>query len=259
MKNKCYSIIRVSSEKQSKNTSLQHQKESIKNYCKYHKIELIDTIEEVFTGTTQNRDSLNTIRELVLNDECDSIIVMKLDRLMRSFSEGVVFIKFLIDNDVKIISVDEELNTDSISGKFYINLLLSLSELDRNTICERLSVGKMNNFNNNKRHSGRICFGYSKSENGLVVNEEESKIVRYIFKKYCELNRLDISKTMKTQKLLKLLKKNNFKYRGKDFQSYHIRQILQNEFYVGVMSHKNDKKQHSYDTIISKRLFNVIN
>ena len=66
---------------------------------------------------------------------------MKIDRLMRSFSEGVVFIKFLLDNDVKIISVSEEINTESVSGKFYVNLLLSLSELERNTIVERYSMG----------------------------------------------------------------------------------------------------------------------
>jgi len=136
MKNKCFGLVRVSSEKQSTNTSLQHQKQSIERYCKYHQIELVDTIEEVYSGIKTDRNSIQTLKELVDSGECNQIIVMKIDRLMRSFSEGVIFIKYLIDNDVEIISVSEEINTKSVSGKFYVNLLLSLSELDRNTIVE---------------------------------------------------------------------------------------------------------------------------
>ncbi len=257
--NKCFGLVRVSSEKQSTNTSLQHQRNSIEKYCKYHNIELVDTIEEIYSGVKTDRNSINTLKELVERGECNQIIVMKIDRLMRSFSEGVVFIKFLLDNDVKIISVSEEINTESVSGKFYVNLLLSLSELERNTIVERLDTGKINNFKNNKRFGGRVCFGYKKSEDGLVVNREEERIVRYIFKKYSELNRLDISQTKKTQRLLKLLQRNNFKYRGNDFKSHQVKYILQNEFYTGVMRFKEEKTKHEYDTIISQRLFNLVN
>jgi hypothetical protein len=83
--------------------------------------------------------------------------------------------------------------------------------------------------------------------------------VRYIFKKYSELNRLDISQTKKTQRLLKLLQRNNFKYRGNDFKSHQVKYILQNEFYTGVMRFKEEKTKHEYDTIISQRLFNLVN
>ena len=259
MKNKCFGLVRVSSEKQSTNTSLQHQKQSIERYCKYHQIELVDTIEEVYSGVKNDRNSIQTLKELVVNGECNQIIVMKICRLMRSFSEGVIFIKFLIDNDVEIISVSEEINTKSVSGKFYVNLLLSLSELERNTIVERLDTGKLNNFNNNKRYCGRVCFGYKKNEDGVVVNDDEGKIVRYIFKKYSELNRLDISQTKKTQRLLKLLKKNNYQYRGSDFKSHQVKYILQNEFYTGVLRYKEDKSKHTYDTIVSQRLYNLVN
>ena len=259
MKDKCFGLVRVSSENQENNTSLNNQRQSIKKYCKYHDIQLVEVVEEVYSGYKNDRDSIQYLKDKVESGECDSIIIYRVDRIMRSFSEGVVFIKFLMDNDVSIISVSEELNTKSTSGKFYINLLLSLSELERNTIVERLKIGRMNNFKNKKRHSGRVCFGYEKSENGLVVNENESKIVKYIFKKWSEINKLDITKTKKTQKLLKLLKSRNYDYRGENFKSYHLSQILRNSFYCGVLSHKNDTTRHSYDTIISQRLYNIVN
>jgi len=258
--NKCFGICRVSTESQSNNTSLEHQKESILKYCDYHNLELVDVIEEVYTGTTSNRDSLNMIKDLVDRDECDTIILYRLDRLMRSFSEGVVFIKYLLDHNVKIISTTEDINTDTISGKFFVNMILNLSELERNTIVDRLENGRLNKFKNKLRSSGRICFGYKKNETGeIVIDTNESKIVQYIFKKYSQLKKMNLTKTKMTQRILKLLKSRNFRYKGREFQSYHIRQIIQNTFYIGLMSHGERTNQHSYETIISRRLFNLVN
>ena len=255
---KCFGICRVSTESQSNNTSLEHQKESIMKYSEYHNLELIDVFEEVYTGTTQDRDSLNMIKDLVNRDECNTIIIYSIDRLMRSFSEGVIFIKYLLDNDVKIISTTEDINTDTITGKFFVNMILSLSELERNTIVDRLEIGRLNKFKNQLRSSGRICFGYKKNENGdVVVNDEESKIVKYIFKKYSQLKRLNITKTKQTQRVLRLLKSRNFKYKEREFQSYHLRHILQNKFYIGQISHGVQTNKHSYESIISRRLFNL--
>lgn len=256
--NKVYGLVRVSSESQSENTSIQNQKDSIKKYCNNYELKLVDTLEEIFTGTTNNRDSLNTLKQLVLNEECDSVIVYKLDRLMRNFSDGVVFIKFLMNNDVKIISVTEEVNSSTVSGRFFINMLLSISELERDTIVDRLKTGKRKNFLNHKRQHGRISFGYKKLNDTLVVNESESKIVKYIFKKYSELLKRDITKTKRSQTILRLLKKNDFKFRNKEFKSYHINQILKNDFYVGTLKSNDERTTHNYETIISKRLFNLV-
>ncbi len=256
--NKVFGLCRVSSESQSNNTSIQNQKDSIKKYCDYHELEIVEIIEEIFSGYKTNRDSISYLKQLVLERKCDSVIVYKLDRLMRNFSEGVIFIKFLLDNDVKIISVTEEINSSSSSGRFFINMLLSLSELERDTIVDRLKIGKRKNFMNQKRSCGRISFGYKKQDDTLVVDESESEIVRFIFKKYSHLMKREMSKTKRTQTLLKLLKKRNFKYKNREFKSYHIHQILNNEFYVGVLKNRDERTSHNYDTIVSKRLFNLV-
>ena len=67
-----------------------------------------------------------------------------------------------------------------------------------------------------------------------------------------------MTKTKRTQNILKLLKKNDYRFRNKEFKSYHIHQILNNEFYVGVLKNNDEKTTHNYDTIISKRLFNLV-
>ena len=217
------------------------------------------TLEEVFTGTTNNRDSLNHLKQLVLDKKVDTVVVMKLDRLMRNFSNGVIFIKFLLDNNVKIISTTEDVNSDTTSGRFFINMLLSLSELERDTIIDRFTDGKLNKFENHQRHSGRISFGYLKKENNLIVDKSNSEIVYFIFKKYSQLMKQDLSKRQRMSKLLKSLKKKNYKDRDKEFTSQRVHQILKNEFYIGKLKYKDKVTNHNYDTFISKRLFNLVN
>ena len=97
-----------------------------------------EIIEECYSGKTSDRDGLNHLRELVNGGKVESVIVMKLDRLMRSFTEGVVFIKYLMDNDVKIVSVMEQIDTSSVNGRFLINILLSVSDLERTTIDSKI-------------------------------------------------------------------------------------------------------------------------
>jgi site-specific DNA recombinase len=176
-------LIRVSSIGQKDNTSLENQKKMINEYCSIYSIELDDIIEEVYTGTTSDRDCLNYLKSLIEKGSVESVVVMKLDRLMRSFSEGVVFIKYLLDNDVKIISVLEKIDTSTTSGRFFMNVLLSLNEMERDTIVDRMNTGKLRKFENHERVSGTISYGYKKSENSLIVDKEVSKIIHYIYKR----------------------------------------------------------------------------
>ena len=252
-------LVRVSSIGQKDNTSLENQKKMINDYCSVYSIELDEVIEEIYTGTTSDRDGLNHLKSLVENESVDSIIVMKLDRLMRSFSEGVVFIKYLLDNDVKIISVLEKIDTSTTSGRFFMNVLLSLNEMERDTIVERMNTGKIRKFENHKKVNGRISFGYKKYEDTLILDKHNSKIVHYIYKRYLELRKRGHSKTKSMRLLRKSLKTKDYTYKGREFTSHNIRYILSNIFYTGVMTNGSKSTSHNYDKIISTRLFNLVN
>jgi len=256
--NKGYGICRVSSVSQSDNTSLKNQKNKIKQYCELNDVELVEIIEEIYTGTTSNRDSLNHIKELVEKGECDTVVVYKLDRLMRNFTEGVVFLKYLLDNEVKIMSVSEQIDTSSISGRFLINILLSMSEMEKDTIVQRLNNGKIEKFQDSKKVNGRICYGYKKHNGEIVIDEEESKIVKYIFKKYNQLKSRGLTKIKRMKQLKKLLEMNGFRYRGKEFDCQNIKYILNNKFYVGEMTFGEQMNFHNYGSLVSKRLFNQV-
>ena len=135
-------------------------KKMIKDYYKMYRIELSNIISECYSGKTSNRNGLNELKELEENGNIESVLVLKLDRLMRNFAKCVIFIKYLLDKDVKIISVMEQIDTSSVNGQFLVNILLSLSEVERDTIVPRLSNGKEKRFNDKEIVCSRIHYGY---------------------------------------------------------------------------------------------------
>ena len=134
-----------------------------------------------------------------------------------------------------------------------------MSEMERDTIVQRLSNGKEKRFNDKERVCGRIPYGYKK-ENGLTtVDAEESKIVDYIFKKYLTLTKRGLTPIKRMRRLRTLLVRNGYSYRGKEFTTHNINYILRNGFYFGEMKYGDKVCKHNYETIISKRLFNLVN
>ena len=257
--NKVYSVVRVSSVSQSDNTSLTHQKNVIQNYCEMNDLNIIEIVEEVYSGTTKDRDGLNYLMDKVKNGECDTIVVYKIDRLMRDFRSGINYIGDLMDLGCKIISTKEQIDTSSISGKFFLNMLLSLSEMDISTIKQRLNNGKEHRFlNEGKMVCSSPPFGYKKMNGDVELDKSDSKIVKYIFKLWNRYTHLNPYR--RNKRILNLLNNKGFLFRGKSFTSQHLKRIVTNPFYKGLNSFgKVGSTQHPYPTIVSSRLYNLCN
>tara|TARA_R110001583_G_scaffold76072_1_gene208702 strand:+ start:9408 stop:10193 length:786 start_codon:yes stop_codon:yes gene_type:complete len=254
---KVYSIVRVSSVGQSDNTSLEHQKDTITKYCDLYDLELQEIIEEVYTGTTEDRDGLNYLMNKVKSGECDTIVVYKIDRLMRSFRGGINFIGDLMEHGCKIISTQEQIDTSSISGKFFMNILLSMSEMEKSTITQRLVRGKRHRFMNDKKLvCSSPCFGYKKVSGDIVVDENNSKIVKLVFKLWNKW--IDLDSHIRTRKITKYLNDRGYTFNGNRFHRIHIRRIVRNTFYKGTMTFGKMKTNHNYPTLISTRLWNKV-
>jgi len=255
---------RLSSITQTKGSSesLKNQKIEVEKYLHHKGLQLDLWIEDIMTGTTSDRDGLNQIKGLVDTDvKIETIVVYDLTRLMRSFTEGVVFIKFLMDNDISIVSTKEEINTSTPSGRFFLNILLSYSQMDRDMLVNKLKDSRYSLLNRqNKRPQGRIPFSYKKIDKDVILDSNQSKIVEYIYKRWFTLKHLTPTKRMR--KLILSLKRKGFDYNGKEWCSKTIRYILSNPFYKGVLKVNWDgkviEKKHNYPRVVSTQLWNKV-
>lgn len=96
--------------------------------------------EEKFTGTKTDRPQFN---ELLLQlQEGDTLVVTKLDRLARNTKEGIEIIEGLFTKGVRVHVLNVGLLENTTMGKFFLQTLLAVAEMERNLIVERTQEGK---------------------------------------------------------------------------------------------------------------------
>lgn len=67
----------------------------------------------------------------------DHIVVSKMDRAFRSLRDGVTSMEQWHDRGVQFHSLDLQIDTTTVVGKFFRNILLAVAELERGFVSER--------------------------------------------------------------------------------------------------------------------------
>lgn len=96
--------------------------------------------EEKFTGTQTDRPKLNELMQKL--QDGDKLIVTKLDRLARNTKEGIEIIEQLFERNVKVHVLNVGLLENTTMGRFFLQTLLAVAEMERNIIIERTQEGK---------------------------------------------------------------------------------------------------------------------
>lgn len=131
---------RVSTLEQSREgVSLDNQEHKIRAYADLKDMELVEMIvEEGKSGKTMNRPGLQKILNLVNNKQIDGVICYKLDRLTRKTRDLLYLIEDIFTkNNIQFISLNENIDTSSASGKFFLTVMGALSQMERDQISER--------------------------------------------------------------------------------------------------------------------------
>lgn len=133
---KKYGYGRVSTNFQSKNgNSLEAQEQRLKQ-------EGCDELYfDTYTASTMDRPEFNKLINKMI--EGDTLVVTKLDRLARNVREGIDVVQNLFKEGIKVHVLNIGLLENTSMGRFFIQTMLAVAELERNTIIERTTEGKM--------------------------------------------------------------------------------------------------------------------
>jgi DNA invertase Pin-like site-specific DNA recombinase len=72
----------------------------------------------------------------------DTLVVWRLDRLGRSLADLVTIVTHLVDErHIGFLSLQEQIETNSASGKLFFHVFAALAEFERNIISERTKAG----------------------------------------------------------------------------------------------------------------------
>lgn len=174
--------------------SLDEQLRQCRQLLELHGHELVEVYSDTGSGSSfEHRPEYQRMMS-EMRAVWDIVYVWKLDRLNRNLKNQVQFFDTIGTNDSYVASVTEQVQTDSPYGRFIINVMSSLAQMEREQTSERVSMG-LEAARVQGRYIGGCPYGYSipvkfdgqgnRVEKGqLVVNEDEAVIVRIIFEKY---------------------------------------------------------------------------
>jgi DNA invertase Pin-like site-specific DNA recombinase len=91
------------------------------------------------SGRTMNRPELTRCLDTLR--EGDTLTIWKLDRLGRSLPDLLEIVKRLDSGGIQFVSLTEEVNTKTASGKLIFHMFAMLAEFERNLIRERTMAG----------------------------------------------------------------------------------------------------------------------
>lgn len=180
--------IRVSTTEQAKEGySLAFQKRKMLTYCEAMEWEVVNIYaDEGISGySVEKRPQIKQLLEDAKSKKFDAVLIMKIDRLGRNLKELLSIVEILQKSDVRLVSVNEQIDCSTANGRMFLNMLGTLAEFEREVISERFMDGKRQKALQGIKAPGRcIPFGYDYDKtNKCFVKNEKAPIVKLIFEK----------------------------------------------------------------------------
>lgn len=179
MEKKAIVYLRVSTDDQQ--NSVEMQEEKCVAYCKFHGYTIESVIKDInISGSTKlfTREGGKQLKSV----KGYHIITLKLDRMFRNVLDCLNCLDHFTQNKCALTFVDMggmSLDTSSSNGRFFITMLSSFSELERNIISERTQSVLRSKKSRGEQYNGTALFGF-KFEDKKLVESEDIEIVKKI-------------------------------------------------------------------------------
>lgn len=182
-----YGYVRLSRDEDDEKNSLTNQKQILLDYAKSKNYKIIEIFEDDnISGMTFDREGLNKLKEVIELKKADIILVKDLSRIGRHKAYSALFLEFLRENNVKLISVTENIDSLNENDDILIGFKQILNEQYAKDISRKIRAGFKQ-----KQKDGLVIippFGYIKNRTTkqIEIFEECAEIVRLIYKLYID-------------------------------------------------------------------------
>ena len=180
--------IRVSTEDQAREGfSLPEQEKRLRTMCEYKGYEIYKVYKdaEISAKTGNKRPAFEELLQDIKDKKCNTIVVLKLDRLTRSVYDWENIIKFLEENNAYLDCDNDDINTTNDNGKMISRILMSVSQQERERTSERTKVG-LSGAIKAGHIPARAPLGYKHENKKLVTDSLTKDIIIRIFNLYFE-------------------------------------------------------------------------
>ena len=190
---KAIGYVRVSTDEQAREgVSMDNQKAKIEAYCNLNDLELVAIIEDAGkSGKDLNREGVQSLLERIKGRQIDAVVVYKLDRLSRRVKDTLTLMELIEKKSVAFHSITEKIDTKSAMGKFFLNIMASMNQWERDTISERTRDALQHKIEKGER-AGQVPYGWTLGMDGktLLPSAREQEAIRFILDLHSKGNTL---------------------------------------------------------------------
>lgn len=212
------------------------------------------------SGTNDHRKEFQRMIKDAADESFQFIIVYMLDRFARNRRDSVFYKEMLKEKyNIKVLSATQQISDDE-GGEFYEMFLEWNDEKYSKRLSKRIHLGLDTCVENGTYTGARLIYGYKlvdterKGKKGTIhkvaVDEEQAKIVRYIFEQY--------AKGMKKQEIANSLNAKGITYNGKQYTKRTFEYWLLNRKYTGKCYIGGRLCENTYPQIIDEITFEKV-
>jgi len=251
---------RVSTEDQAKEGfSLDAQIQRLRSYCEARGWRVYkEYVDDGYSGRDTRRPAYQEMMGEM--DSWDILLVLKMDRIHRNSRNFMEMMDELRKHNKEFVSMTESLDTSTAMGRFVVDIIQRIAQLESEQIGERVYAGMKQKA---KTPLERLDpekspylgfnhpFGYDYVNNELLVNPVEAETVRMIYSRY--LSGRSMGEIAKELNRAKVPTK-----RGGRWDKRTIANILKNPLYCGEMEWDGVVRQAPHKALIDRESFEKV-
>jgi site-specific DNA recombinase len=239
------------------------QRERITAWLRAHGHELGEMFEELDESGKggHRRPLLEDAIARIERSESDGLIVWKADRFGRDLIDGLVQIRRIRDVDGVFVSVYDNLDTSTATGRMVLRIMLSIAENRLEEISEQWRTAKARAVARGIHPTAIAPFGYRharRKPNGgnagpLVPDPETGSIVRELFRRRAAgAGPSELSDWLYSLGVKTAFGRDRFSHRA-------INEILRNDVYIGVASAGPAiRNEQAHEPLIDRATFEAV-
>jgi site-specific DNA recombinase len=166
--------VRISSDRDKNSPGIGRQEGDARRLADARGLEIVKTYtdRDVSAYTGVDRPGFEELLADLEASVIDGILVWKLDRLTRRFSDLERIWRLIENRNVTLLSVNDSIDTQTAAGQFMLRTMVGIAEMESANTSLRVRSAKKDSANNGQPNpGGQRAFGYAADKRQLIPEE----------------------------------------------------------------------------------------
>ncbi|WP_449281207.1 recombinase family protein [Leucobacter sp.] len=227
--------------------SIELQEIAGRDYCAQYGYEVVAVeVDEGISGRTwAKRPAVQRVMDMIESRDADVIVLWKWSRLSRSRKDWALAADRVEVAGGRIESATEPIDTATASGRFARGVMTEYAAFQSEQIGEQWAEAHRRRFNLGFPPAGRVPWGWTSTNAGITITDENTAIIRHMYQFYFEgRGFVYIANWLNERGILAP--------RGGSWAGQTVRSCLDSPIHAGLVTYKGETTDGAHDPIISR-------